>query len=87
MPDDYEIKHGLNPHNAADASLPAKKGGGYTNIEVYLNSLVPLGAVVPLMQRINYLKVIWYPEKKIGRNGKLNPYFCHYYNIIGHCIR
>ena len=48
MPDAYEIKHGLNPHNAADASLPAKNGGGYTNIEVYLNSLVPLKTVVPI---------------------------------------
>lgn len=48
MPDAYEIKHGLNPNNAADASLPAKNGGGYTNIEVYLNSLVPLSTVIPV---------------------------------------
>lgn len=47
IPDDYEIKHGLNPHNAADAALPAKNGGGYTNIEVYLNSLIPIKTVVP----------------------------------------
>ncbi len=47
MPDDYEIKHGLNPHSAADASLYPKNGGGYTNIEIYLNSLVPVKAVVP----------------------------------------
>jgi hypothetical protein len=48
MPDNYEIKHGLNPHDASDASLPAKNGRGYTNIEVYLNSMVPLNSVVPL---------------------------------------
>lgn len=48
IPDDYEIKHGLNPHDASDASKLAKNGGGYTNIEVYLNSLVPLNTVVPI---------------------------------------
>lgn len=48
IPDDYEIKHGLNPYNAADAALYPKNGGGYTNIEIYLNSIVPLKSVVPL---------------------------------------
>ncbi|MEN0052850.1 MAG: polysaccharide lyase [Mucilaginibacter sp.] len=48
MPDDYELKHALNPKNAADASLYPKNGGGYTNIEIYLNSLVPLKTVVPI---------------------------------------
>jgi len=48
MPDDYELKHGLDPHNAADASLFPKDGGGYTNIEIYLNSVVPIKAVVPV---------------------------------------
>ena len=48
MPDAYEIKHGLNPNDPSDASLPAKNGGGYTNIEVYLNGLVPLDTVVPV---------------------------------------
>lgn len=47
MPDEYEIKHGLNPKSAADASAYPKKGGGYTNIEIYLNSLVPLNSVIP----------------------------------------
>jgi len=37
MPDDYEIKNGLNPKNPADAS--AYKANGYTNIEEYLNGL------------------------------------------------
>jgi hypothetical protein len=48
LPDEYEIKHGLNPKNAADAAAMAKDGSGYTNIEVYLNSLVPLSKVVPV---------------------------------------
>lgn len=47
MPDAYETKAGLNPKSAADATLMAKNGGGYTNIEVYLNSVVPLSKVVP----------------------------------------
>ncbi|WP_345955516.1 polysaccharide lyase [Mucilaginibacter sp. PAMB04168] len=47
MPDTYETKAGLNPRSAADAVLPAKNGNGYTNIEVYLNSVVPLSKVVP----------------------------------------
>lgn len=43
MPDAYELKHGLNPNDASDASKYTKSG--YTNIEVYLNSVVPLKAV------------------------------------------
>ena len=48
MPDAYESKHGLNPNNAADATEMAKNGGGYTNIEIYLNGVVPLDTVVPI---------------------------------------
>ncbi|GAB3018235.1 thrombospondin type 3 repeat-containing protein [Niabella terrae] len=47
MPDDYETKQGLDPQNSTDAANLAKSGTGYTNIETYLNSLVPLGNVVP----------------------------------------
>jgi len=46
MPDAWETKHGLNPKNAADASADRNKDG-YTNIEEYLNSVVPLAAVTP----------------------------------------
>ena len=35
IPDAWEIKHGLNPHDPADASLIGKYG--YSNIEEYLN--------------------------------------------------
>jgi hypothetical protein len=43
IPDSWEIAHGLNPKNADDASAPAKNGGGYTNIEVYLNTVARKG--------------------------------------------
>jgi hypothetical protein len=40
MPDAWEIKHGLNPNDSADGAQDAG-GDGYTNLEEYLNSLVP----------------------------------------------
>ena len=46
MPDAWEAKNGLNPKNATDASMDRNKDG-YSNIEEYLNSLVPLHAVKP----------------------------------------
>ena len=36
MPDAWERRHGLNPHDAADGSAD-KNGDGYTNLEKYLN--------------------------------------------------
>jgi pectate lyase len=39
MPDAWEKAHGLSPQNAADRALRAVNG--YTNLENYLNSLVP----------------------------------------------
>ncbi len=39
MPDDWEAKNGLNPNDASDAST-LKLHKSYTNIEVYINSLV-----------------------------------------------
>lgn len=47
MPDDWETRNGLNPKNAADASLDKDKNG-YTNIEDYLNSLVNTKNVMPV---------------------------------------
>lgn len=46
MPDAYEIKMGLNPKDPSDAAKISKSG--YANIEVYLNSVVPLKSVVPI---------------------------------------
>jgi hypothetical protein len=45
IPDAWEIKNGLNPKNATDASKISKNG--YANIEVYLNSLVAINTVRP----------------------------------------
>lgn len=38
MPDSWEVKMGLNPGNPADGNVLSKEG--YTNLELYLNSLV-----------------------------------------------
>jgi hypothetical protein len=43
IPDAWEIAHGLNPHDASDSPKLAKNGGGYSNIEVYLNTLALKG--------------------------------------------
>lgn len=45
MPDAYELKNGLNPKDASDAVKITKSG--YANIEVYLNSVVPVSIVKP----------------------------------------
>ncbi|MET0463831.1 MAG: polysaccharide lyase [Chitinophagaceae bacterium] len=47
IPDDWEKKNGLNPNDASDAAAYAKNKSGYTNIEVYLNSVVPVQNVKP----------------------------------------
>lgn len=38
MPDDWETNHGLNPNDKADGAIVT--GNGYTNLEIYMNSLV-----------------------------------------------
>ncbi len=40
MPDDWEKSHGLNPNDPADRNADRNRDG-YTNLEVYLNSLCP----------------------------------------------
>jgi hypothetical protein len=45
MPDDYEIKNKFNPNDAADAAKITKSG--YSNIEVYLSSVVDIKNVKP----------------------------------------
>jgi pectate lyase len=40
MPDVWEQAHGLDPHDASDASGDAD-GDGYTNIEEFLNGTNP----------------------------------------------
>lgn len=44
MPDAWEIKSNLNPKDPSDASKYRKDG--YTNIEAWLNSVVPLNTVI-----------------------------------------
>src|SRR5699024_4402998 len=43
IPDDWETEHGLDPEDPDDASELADDGSGYTNLEVYLNSLTSTG--------------------------------------------
>lgn len=45
MPDGYEIKNKLNPNDASDAAKITKSG--YSNIEVYLSSVVNIANVKP----------------------------------------
>ncbi|MBS1512860.1 MAG: polysaccharide lyase [Bacteroidetes bacterium] len=45
IPDAWEIAHGLNPNDAGDAAKITKSG--YSNIEVYLNSVVDIKNVTP----------------------------------------
>lgn len=45
IPDTWELSHGLNPKDASDAAKITKSG--YSNIEVYLNSVVDIKNVVP----------------------------------------
>src|SRR5687768_5510360 len=50
MPDAWETKQGLNPNNASDASTD-RDNDGYTNIEEYLNSVVPVKNVKPTVAK------------------------------------
>lgn len=45
IPDEWETSHGLNPTDAADGRATA--AGGYTNLELYLNDLVPAPGIDP----------------------------------------
>ncbi|HEX8500818.1 MAG TPA: pectinesterase family protein, partial [Pyrinomonadaceae bacterium] len=45
IPDEWETNHGLNPTDAADGAAVVE--GGYTNLEFYLNDLVPAPGVDP----------------------------------------
>src|SRR5258707_9559810 len=45
IPDAWEIAHGLNPKDASDAAKITKSG--YSNIEIYLSSVVDVKNVTP----------------------------------------
>ena len=40
MPDEWEVRYNLNPHDASDANQD-KDGDGYTNLEEYINGTDP----------------------------------------------
>jgi hypothetical protein len=44
MPDEWEVKNGLNPNDPADANGDLN-GDGYTNIEKYINAIPTQGRV------------------------------------------
>jgi hypothetical protein len=46
MADDFERSHGLNPADPEDAKAATLSREGYTNLEVYLNQLVPAADAV-----------------------------------------
>jgi hypothetical protein len=50
MPDDWEIEHGLDPNDPSDANEVRGGNRGYTNLEVYLNSIKPLGKGNPTVR-------------------------------------
>jgi hypothetical protein len=41
MPNDFEAQHALNPDDPQDGNDTRLSDLGYTNLETYLNSLVP----------------------------------------------
>ncbi|WP_199621103.1 pectinesterase family protein [Paenibacillus alkalitolerans] len=45
MPNEWELAHGLNPNDAADRNGVTAEG--YTNLEIYLNSIVGNGSANP----------------------------------------
>ena len=49
LPDDYEVRSGLNTKDASDAAKIAKNG--YSNIENYLNSVVNEKSVAPIAKK------------------------------------
>lgn len=48
MPDEWELRHGLNPADPADRN--GTGADGYTNLESYLNSLVGNGTLSPIVR-------------------------------------
>jgi formylglycine-generating enzyme required for sulfatase activity len=71
MPDAWEKAHGLNPNDPNDASLPSKDGSGYTNIEVYINSLVPTPqGGWPKLPQVNVAEIISQARHTIAKSER-----------------
>ena len=89
MPDAWEIAYGLNPNDASDANgFTLDSRGWYSNVEVYLNSLVEgimkagnADALTPVDE--------YYPELKGIESGIGSPVVgsqierIEYYNLQG----
>ena len=41
MPDSWEKANGLDPNDSSDGNQCSLSKDGYTNLEIYINSLVP----------------------------------------------
>lgn len=89
MPDEWELAYGLNPNDASDAkSFTLDPRGWYSNVEVYLNSLVEdimkAGNADALTSVDEY-----YPELKGVESGISSPVLgsqierIEYYNLQG----
>jgi len=60
MPDAWELKNGLNPKDASDAAKITKSG--YSNIELYLNSVVDIKNVTPSVSAVVKKQLIINPK-------------------------
>ncbi|MFV0536672.1 MAG: hypothetical protein ACK5M3_04780 [Dysgonomonas sp.] len=73
IPDEWEIKNGLNPHSNAD-SREYKLSKEYTNVEVYLNSLVDNDYFSFIKEKQDTSVINNYPKDKISDFAhKLKP--------------
>lgn len=70
IPDEWETANGLNPNDAADGKTATLSTEGYTNVEVYLNSLVDkitllqyVGGVVEGLETPEEAKQAWIDRK------------------------
>ncbi|MDR0988823.1 MAG: hypothetical protein LBM06_05115 [Prevotellaceae bacterium] len=52
MPDEWELTHSLDPADPADGAAVTWSREGYTNLEVYLNSLVPMPVDLTAFQAV-----------------------------------
>jgi hypothetical protein len=70
IPDDWEIKYGLNPNDPADATTDCS-GDGYTNIEKYINGIDPRKKIDWKDPRNNHDPLMTDPAaaSKIGRSA------------------
>ena len=75
MPDAWETANGLNPNSAADGNAFTLSSEGYTNLEVYLNSIVSSITLGQNADAISSVNEIQYeestPVEAFYKSGKL----------------